>query len=149
MNRVLNGRSEVLLVDDSDGDVALFQKIMSRQNPEAVVHTISSGEEVLNYMRKRSAASGTPNLDLVIIDLNLPRKGGLEVLKEIKSDQELREVPVVVFTGSGSADDERRANELGASGYLVKPVAFEELSKMVEMIDSYWLSRTRPPPVHD
>ena len=146
MNDVASGRKEILIVDDSDADVELLQHLLSAKNPNAVIHSVATGDEVLNFMRKKKDPQKTQNIDLVIIDLNLPKGGGLDILKELKSDENLRRVPVIVFTGSESEQDVDKAYELGANCYLVKPVAFEELSKVVGFIDSVWLRGSHLPP---
>ena len=130
-------RREVLVVDDSDADIALFEQLLAKKNPNAVVHPATSSDEVDDLILKGDRSES--DIDLVIIDLNMPKEGGLAVLRKLKSDENLRKIPVIVFTGSESELDVKQAYELGANSYLVKPVAFEELSKVIGFIDSYWL----------
>jgi CheY-like chemotaxis protein len=137
MNEGAKGPKEILIVDDSDADVALFEQLLASKNPSAVVHSAGSSDEAESYVRIGDGS--TPDIDLVIIDLSMPKEGGLAILKRIKSDQDLRRIPVIIFSGSESERDVERAYELGANSYLVKPVEFEEFKRVVGFIDSYWL----------
>lgn len=132
------GRS-ILLIDDNDGDVELMKELLADAVPQEHLHVVGNGEEALNFLRKQGSFADSPDVDIVILDLSLPGKSGYEVLREIKSDDGLRSIPVIVLTGSNSQTDISMAYRLGANAYVVKPVMFKELSKAVETLSQFWL----------
>ncbi|RIH75970.1 Response regulator rcp1 [Calidithermus terrae] len=125
----------VLLVEDDPGDVLLVRRAFQKADLEAVLEVVEDGEAALARLRDPSR----PWPRVVLLDLNLPRKSGLEVLGEIKTDPELRVLPVTVLTSSRAAEDLRQAYTLGVNSYLVKPVALQELVEIVQAVDVYWL----------
>ena len=129
----------ILLIEDSEGDVELIKQLLGNVIAEKDIHVASSGEDALHFLHKSAQFAGSPDVDIIIMDLNLPRKSGYEVLAEIKQDERLRRTPVIVLTGSVADKDIDKAYELGANCYVVKPVMFKELAKAVELIDQFWL----------
>ncbi len=127
----------ILLVDDNDADVELLKELMRDKLPLENIQVAIDGDEAIKFLRSEKHEGGPP-VDLAILDLNLPKKNGYEVLKEIKSDPRMKALPVVVLTGSSSEKDVKAAYELGANCYLLKPPTFESLQKMVDMLDEFW-----------
>lgn len=125
----------VLLVEDDPGDVLLVRRAFQKADLEAVLEVVGDGEAALARLRDPDR----PWPRVVLLDLNLPRRSGLEVLAELKADPELRLLPVTVLTSSRAADDLRQAYTLGVNSYLVKPVALQELVEIVQAVDVYWL----------
>lgn len=125
----------VLLVEDDPGDVLLVRRAFRRAGLEAELEVVGDGEAALARLRDL----GRPWPRLVLLDLKLPGKGGLEVLAELKADPELRMLPVTVLTSSRAAEDLRQAYTLGVNSYLVKPGALQELVEIVQAVDVYWL----------
>lgn len=137
---------EVLLVEDDPGDVLMTMEAFADYKVANRLTVVSNGEDAIAYMRKQGpyAAVGTP--DLVLLDLNLPRRDGREVLMEIKSDPELRRVPVVVLTTSDAEADILAAYDLHANAYVRKPVDFEQFVAAVRAIDDFYITVVRLPP---
>ena len=137
---------EVLLVEDDPGDVLMTMEAFADYKVANKLTVVSNGEDAIAYMRKQGpyAAVGTP--DLVLLDLNLPRRDGREVLLEIKSDPELRRVPVVVLTTSNAEEDILAAYDLHANAYVRKPVDFEQFVAAVRAIDDFYITVVRLPP---
>ncbi len=136
------GRRGILIVDDSESDTDLMKGLFASKDPDSVVQVASSVDEVRKFIHETDGRSTMPNVDIVIVDLNMPKGGGIEVLRTLKSDPDLKRIPVIVFSGSDSKTDIQNAYELGANSYLVKPVLFADLSKMISIIDAFWLKST-------
>ena len=132
-------RKGVLIVDDNDADIELLRQLFAAKEPDADVRPAMNEEEFLNFIRLKDGQLSVPDIDIVIVDFNMPRDEGIAVLKRLKSDPSLRKIPVIVFSGSESKGSIRKAYELGANSYLVKPVAFDELSNIVDLIIRFWL----------
>lgn len=132
----------LLVVEDNEDDALLFESALHEVAPDVACKVIPDGEEALAYLRHLRAAERP---DLVILDLNLPRKDGFAVLAELKVDRELQPIPVVVFTTSNRSIDVLRAYAAGACSYLVKPARFEELRTLTERLTSYWTEVTNLP----
>ena len=132
---------QVLLVEDDPGDVLMTREAL--QGPELTV--VSNGEEALAVLRKEGSHAAAPTPDLVLLDLNLPRLNGREVLREVKGDPHLRSIPVVVLTTSDAEADVRGSYELHANAYVRKPVDFEQFVAAVRAIDDFFLGVVRLP----
>ncbi len=132
-------QKRVLIVDDSESDTELFKGLFASKNPDAVISVAQTKDEVQKFIAVEEGHSSMPCIDLVIVDFNMPKDDGIAVLKNLKSDPDLSSIPVVVFSGSDSKKDIQEAYRLGANSYLVKPVQFDELSKVVSLIDTFWL----------
>ena len=132
-------RKGILIVDDSESDIELLKGLFASKDPDVTIGGAMNEAEFLNFVESRSGHSSIPNVDIVLVDFNMPRNDGIAVLKRLKSDPDLRKTPVIVFSGSESERDIRQAYELGANSYLVKPVAFNELSGIVDLIIHFWL----------
>lgn len=136
---------EVLLVEDDPGDVVLTQEAFADNKVRNNLHVVSDGEQAMSFLRREGAYAGAPRPDLVLLDLNLPRKDGREVLSEIKSDPDLRRIPVVVLTTSEAEEDVLRSYNLHANAYVTKPVDFERFIRVVRHIDEFFVTVVKLP----
>ncbi len=139
---------EVLLVEDDPGDVLMTQEAFAEHKVRNRLAVVSDGEEAIAYLRKEGKYADAVRPDLVLLDLNLPRRDGRQVLEEIKSDQSLRQIPVVVLTTSQADEDLLRSYALHANAYVTKPVDFEQFIAVVRQIDQFFVSVVKLPPRH-
>ena len=130
---------DILLVDDDDADVLLTQKALERGRVFNSVSVVSDGVEALSFLRREGDYRDVPRPDLILLDLNMPRKDGRETLAEIKADPSLRSIPVVVLTTSDLNRDIATSYDLQASSYVTKPVDFEQFLSVVQKIKDFWL----------
>jgi len=140
---------DILLVEDNPADVEITLEAFRRSHRGNRVAVCRDGEEALEFLFQRgrhSRPGSAPRPDLVLLDLNLPRKNGFEVLTQIKSHPSLREIPVLILTTSDRDEDVRRSYATGANNYLTKPVQFDDCVKLVADIQQYWLELSRLPP---
>ena len=137
---------ELLLVEDSPGDVRLTIEALKEGRVINHLMVVHDGEEAVALLRRQGQYANAARPDLILLDLNLPRKGGLEVLAEIKEDPDLKQVPVVVLTTSRAGQDVLRAYKLHANCYIVKPVDLDEFMAVVQAIKSFWLGVVMLPP---
>ncbi|HEU4867609.1 MAG TPA: response regulator [Actinomycetota bacterium] len=135
----------ILLVEDNPGDVELTEDALRRSKVATKVSVVTDGEDAMNYLRQQCAYEEETMPDLVLLDLNLPRKDGMEVLKEMKDDPNLRHIPVVVLTTSEAERDILASYELGANCFISKPVDLTEFRKVVESIDDFWFTIVKLP----
>lgn len=136
---------EVLLVEDDPGDVLMTREAFEEYKMRNTLHVVSDGVEALAYLRKEGEFADVNTPDLILLDLNLPRRDGREVLREIKNDPELCRVPVVVLTTSQAEEDVLRSYQLHANAYVAKPVDFERFISVVKQIDDFFVSVVRLP----
>jgi CheY-like chemotaxis protein len=144
MNENLNVIS-VLLVEDDPGDVVLIREAFEHNKVHNALNVVSDGVEALEFLRNEGAHADAPRPDLILLDLNLPRMDGREVLAQIKGDAELRTIPVVVLTTSAAEEDIVRSYDLHANAYVTKPVDFERFIEVVRQIDDFFVSVVRLP----
>ena len=131
---------EILLVEDNPGDVRLTLEALREGKVKNNLFVARDGEEALAILRRQAPHAGAPRPDLILLDLNLPKKDGREVLAEIKADPELKCIPVVVLTTSKSEEDVLRSYELNANCYITKPVDLEQFIRVVRAIEDFWLT---------
>jgi CheY-like chemotaxis protein len=136
---------EVLLVEDDPGDVLLIREAFEDNKVANSLHVVADGVEALAFMRQEGVHAEAPRPDLVLLDLNLPRKDGREVLAEVKSDSALRTIPVVVLTTSQAEEDVLRSYDLHANAYVTKPVDFDRFIGVVRQIDQFFVSVVKLP----
>ena len=136
---------EVLLVEDDPGDVLMTREAFEDYKVKNNLHVVSDGVEALSFLRGEGEYTGSPRPDLILLDLNLPLKDGREVLSEIKSDDKLRRIPVVVLTTSEAEEDVLRSYDLHANAYITKPVDFDRFVDVVRHIDDFFVSVVRLP----
>ena len=140
---------EVLLVEDDPGDVLMTREAFAEHKVRNNLTVVSDGVEALAYLRREGPYAGATRPDLILLDLNLPRKDGREVLAEIKADPDLSLIPVVVLTTSGAHDDVVGSYRLHANAYVTKPVDFEKFCDAVGHLGMYWVLLNELPPVHE
>ena len=131
---------EILLVEDNPGDARLTQEALREGKIRNNLHHAREGVEALAFLRREGEYAKAPKPDLVLLDLNLPRKDGREVLAEMKQDSRLRTIPVVVLTTSEAENDIVRSYELHANCYITKPVGLEQFISIVREIETFWLA---------
>lgn len=136
---------EILMVDDNPGDARLTQEAFKEVGLENRFQWIGDGDEALAYLRREGPHARAPRPDLILLDLNMPRKDGRQVLVELKSASALREIPVVILTTSQAEDDVVHAYQLKANCYINKPVSLEEFIQVVRSIKDFWFSLARRP----
>ncbi len=137
---------EVLLVEDDPGDVLMTQEAFEEHKVRNNLAVVNDGSEAIAYMRREGQYADAPRPDLVLLDLNLPRRDGREVLAEIKNDPDLRQIPVVVLTTSQADEDIVRSYQLHANAYVTKPVDFERFIAVVRQIDDFFVTVVKLPP---
>jgi CheY-like chemotaxis protein len=138
----------ILLVEDNDAHTKLILRAFREDHLANPVSCVRDGAEALDYLFRRGKyqdAEAGPRPDLILLDLKLPKVDGLEVLRQIKADPELRQIPVVVLTSSLAERDMHEAYAAGANSYLAKPIDFEKFHRMVQDLDFYWTVWNRPP----
>ena len=143
---VLIGKQiEILLVEDNKGDVGLIEEVFEEAKIRNKLHVAEDGEEAMLYLRGKGKFSGFPRPDIIILDLNLPKKDGREVLREMKEDEKLHNIPVIVLTTSNAEKDVLGAYDLHANAYITKPLDFDQFIKVVESIENFWLEIVKLP----
>ena len=131
---------EILLVEDSPADILLTREAFEESRIINTIHVAEDGIQAMDFLHQRGAYASSPRPDLILLDLNLPRKTGREVLVEIKGDPELRSIPIVVLTTSSADEDILKAYDLNANCYVVKPVGFDNFMQAVQSIRHFWFS---------
>ena len=131
---------DILLVEDSPTDVLLAQEALEHAKVLNTLHVVSDGVEAMQFLRQQGEFAQAERPDLILLDLNLPRKDGREVLEEIKNDEALKRIPVVVLTTSKAEEDILRAYGLHANCYVSKPVDFEQFATVVKAIETFWFT---------
>jgi CheY-like chemotaxis protein len=137
---------DVLLVEDDPGDVLMTREAFLDHKLKNVLHVVDNGVDAMAFLRKEGEHAGVPTPDLVLLDLNLPKMDGREVLAQIKGDEELRSIPVVVLTTSEAEEDVLRSYQLHANAYVTKPVDFERFLEVVRKIDEFFVTVVKLPP---
>lgn len=136
----------VLLVEDDPGDQELVRRALDEGTAPKQLHSVADGQEAVDFLFRQGKyrnPAASPRPDLVLLDLNMPRMGGMEVLARIRANPQLSEIPVVALTTSRRQEDFRRALELGANSYIVKPSDMECFVRALQDVTLYWLARTR------
>ena len=131
---------EILLVEDNPGDARLTQEAMKAGKIRNRMHIVEDGVEAMHFLRREGRFASMPRPDLILLDLNLPRKDGREVLAEVKGDPLLKRIPVVVLTTSQAEEDVLAAYNQHANCYIAKPVDFDQFMKVVKQIDEFWVN---------
>ncbi|MEM9674630.1 MAG: response regulator [Cyclobacteriaceae bacterium] len=137
---------EVLLVEDSEADATLVEESLQDSKLKVNLQIVRDGVEAINYLNKKGEYRGATIPDIIILDLNLPKKDGREVLEDIKADEALKRIPVVVLTTSSAEEDIYRSYKLHANCYITKPLDFEQFAKIVASIEDFWFTIVKLPP---
>jgi CheY-like chemotaxis protein len=137
---------EILLIEDNPGDVRLTVEALKESKIINNLNVVDDGIEALSYLQKEGIYKDKPRPDLIILDLNLPKKDGREVLGEIKSEDSLKQIPIVILTTSEAEEDIIKSYELHANCYITKPVNMEQFIKVVKSVGDFWFSIVKLPP---
>ena len=137
---------EVLLIEDNAGDIRLTQEALKESNLLVHLSIARDGEEAMAFLRRQGAFADSPVPDLILLDLNLPKKDGREVLQEIKADARLKRIPVVVLTTSQADSDILTTYGFHANCYITKPVDMDQFIKIVKMLEEFWFTIVKLPP---
>jgi len=137
---------EILLVEDNPGDERLTREALKEGKVYSNLHWVKDGVEAMEFLRRQGKYQDVPRPDIILLDLNLPKKDGREVLQDIKNDHELKRIPVVVLTTSKAEEDVLRTYNLHANCYVTKPVDLEKFIVVVKSIDVFWLTVVTLPP---
>jgi CheY-like chemotaxis protein len=139
----------ILIADDDDDDRFLIKEALAECHFANPLYWVSNGEELMDYLYHRGAYADrtqSPRPGLILLDLNMPRKDGREALKEIKADPQLRNIPIIILTTSGTDEDIYRSYNLGASSYITKPITFDSLIEVIKALGKYWFEVVELPP---
>ncbi len=139
---------EILLVEDSPGDADLAREALETTKVRNTLHVVRDGEEAMDFLRRKGKWANAPRPGLVLLDLNLPKMDGRQVLAEIKQDPDLRRIPVVILTISKEEADVLRSYDLHANCYITKPIDLGQFLEVVRSIEEFWLTIVRLPPSH-
>ena len=143
--RLIGKPVKILLVEDNIGDIGLIEEVFEEAKINNILHVAQDGDEAMLYLHGEGKFSGSPRPDIIILDLNLPKKDGREVLREIKEDEKLHNIPVIVLTTSSAENDVLEAYGLHANAYITKPFDFEQFIKIVGSIENFWLEIVKLP----
>lgn len=136
---------DILLVEDNEGDARLAKEAMRDSKIRNTLHHVVDGEEAMAFLRKQGKYSAAPRPDLILLDLNLPKKDGRQVLAEIKDDENLKRIPVVILTVSSAEEDVLKAYNLHANCYITKPIDLGQFMKVVRSVEDFWLTIVKLP----
>jgi len=146
MNTQVIGRPiEILMVEDNPGDVRLTIEALKDGKMSNNLHVVGDGVEAMAWLHRKGKYTDAPRPDIILLDLNLPKKDGREVLVEIKSDRELKRIPVVILTTSAAEEDIAKAYDFNANCYITKPVDLAQFMKVVKSIEEFWLTIVKLP----
>jgi two-component system, chemotaxis family, response regulator Rcp1 len=136
---------DILLVEDNEGDARLAKEAMRDSKIMNTMHHVSDGEEAMAFLRREGEHAGAPRPDLILLDLNLPKKDGRQVLAEIKGDEDLMRIPVVILTVSSAEEDILKTYNLHANCYITKPIDLDQFLKVVRSVEDFWLTIVKLP----
>ncbi len=143
--KILAKPVEILLVEDNEGDIGLIEEVLEEAKIRNSLHIAKDGEEAMLFLHGEGRFSGSPRPDVILLDLNLPKKDGREVLREIKEDDVLKNIPVVILTTSGAEKDIHRSYDLHANAYVTKPLDFDQFIIVIKSIANFWLEIVKLP----
>jgi CheY-like chemotaxis protein len=136
---------EILVVEDSPADARLLQHALRETKVPHRMHLVSNGQDAIDFLYRRETFEKASKPDLVLLDLNLPKKSGHDVLHDVKEDPELKAIPIIVLSSSGSAQDVQKAYNLHANCYLTKPTELDEFFELVRVLEVFWMEFARLP----
>ena len=148
MHEIATGKPiEILLVEDNPGDVRLTLEALKGGRVRNNIHVVEDGVQAMDFLHRQGNYRAVPRPDLMLLDLNLPKKDGREVLGEVKQDPDLKRIPIVILTSSAAEEDILRAYDLSANCYITKPVALDQFLRVLKSIEDFWLVIVKLPPV--
>src|SRR5919198_73853 len=148
MHEIATGKPiEILLVEDNPGDVRLTLEALKGGRVRNNLHVVEDGVQAMDFLHRQGNYRAVPRPDLILLDLNLPKKDGREVLGEVKQDPDLKRIPIVILTSSAAEEDILRAYDLSANCYITKPVALDQFLRVLKSIEDFWLVIVKLPPV--
>ena len=148
MHEIATGKPiEILLVEDNPGDVRLTLEALKGGRVRNNIHVVEDGVQAMDFLHRQGNYRAVPRPDLILLDLNLPKKDGREVLGEVKQDPDLKRIPIVILTSSAAEEDILRAYDLSANCYITKPVALDQFLRVLKSIEDFWLVIVKLPPV--
>ena len=136
---------DILIVEDNPGDARLIKEVINGNKIQCQLHLVKDGVEAMNFLNRKEEFTDSPRPDLIFLDLNLPKKDGREVLAEIKTDDNLKQIPVVVMTTSQAEEDILKAYSLHANCYVTKPLDLDQFVNVVKSIEDFWFSLVKLP----
>jgi len=136
---------EILLVEDNPGDVRLTQEVLNDGKVRNNMHVVKDGVDAISFLQQTGEYAGAPRPDIILLDLNLPKKDGREVLADIKADPDLKNIPIVVLTTSSAEQDIFRSYDLHANCYITKPVDLDQFIRVIRSIEDFWLTIVKLP----
>jgi CheY-like chemotaxis protein len=140
---------DILIVEDNPGDARLIREVLNDKKIFNSLYLVNDGVEAMNFLKNEGKYEGVPKPDLIILDLNLPKKDGREVLAEIKANEDLRHIPVVIMTISQAEEDILKSYKLHANCYITKSIDLNEFIKVIKSIEDFWFSVVKLPPKND
>lgn len=138
-------KPRVLLVEDNPGDIRLTQEALKESSMEIMLDVVSDGEQALDFLMRRGKFTESIRPHVILLDLNLPKKNGIEVLKEVKAHESLKKIPIIVLTTSDADHDISKAYSFNANCYILKPVDFDDFAKVIKLIEVYWFNTVQLP----
>lgn len=143
----MNRQIELLLVEDNPDHAEMSRTALEEDDPDYSIHVqwVKDGQEVIDYLKKTGAYADSPRPDLILLDINLPKLDGIELLRMIKEDDDLRIIPVIMLTTSDRAEEILKCYTLGANSFITKPVKFKEFTEKIRSFKRYWLKTNRGP----
>ncbi len=136
---------EILMVEDDPDDADLTQELLEEAKVFVNINVIEDGVKAMSYLRRKGAYQQAVRPDLILLDLNLPRKDGREVLQEIKEDSELKSIPIIILTTSDADKDRLKSYDLGANSFVTKPIGLTQFAQIVKSIESFWFTVVKFP----
>ncbi|MFA5881879.1 MAG: response regulator [Eubacteriales bacterium] len=136
---------EILMVEDNPGDVRLAREALKEAKVHNVLNVVEDGVEAMAFLRREGRYAGAPSPDIILLDLNMPKKSGREVLAEVKADKKLKHIPIVVLTISKAEEDILKSYNLHANCYIIKPVDFNQFIHVVKSIEDFWFTIVKLP----
>ncbi|MBK6325537.1 MAG: response regulator [Chloroflexi bacterium] len=137
--------TNILLVEDNPADIRLTQEAFKEANQNTILHVVRDGAEALEFLRQTGRFTAVPRPDMILLDLNLPKKDGRQVLAEIKKTPDIKRIPIVILTNSKAAEDIRQTYEHHANSYITKPANLDEFMTVIKQIEQFWLSIVQLP----
>lgn len=137
--------TNILLVEDNPADVRLTQEAFKETNLNTILHVVRDGTEALEFLRQTGRFTAVPRPDMILLDLNLPKKDGRQVLEEIKKTPDIKRIPIVILTNSKAAEDIRQTYDHHANSYITKPANLDEFIAVIKQIEQFWLSIVQLP----